>query len=294
MDITALSSYTLDTISTTSATSNSGVISLQSLTPVEDINKNPSSAFSIADSLRRQASTLPTTFTNASNGVAFTQVTNLALSKQDEILDIIKNKLLYVKKDTTTNGEKEVIREDIVALLNKFDNIASDSNYQKLYYLQESNSSMNASLVYDFQISEIPSITLSTDSIQSNTQGLGLTTLKGLSANELTNIVASTQSGIVDDAITSIEEFQATYDILQNQFKFMVDSLDLSYSNLKTYENELRNIDYANESATFDKSKILSQFGSLATSQANTNQNRVSSLLTSNISFGNISTSSNI
>ncbi len=283
MEVTALAGYTLNPTTTSSTTAaGDGINVSKQLTSVVDSNENYSgSAFSLADSLKRQASAVSTAFSNANGAVAFTQVINVALSKQDEILDNVKSKLLYVKKDTTTDIEREIIREDVVSLLNKFDEIASDSNYNKQYYLQKSNDDNSTSLIFSFQISEIPSVTLSTDSIQSNTQGLGLTTLKNLSTDELTDTAATTQSGIVDTAITSIESFQDKYKQLQGQFKLAVSSLDSLHSNLKTFENDIRTYDYAKDSASFDKSSILSKFGSLATSQANATSSVVSSLLNS-------------
>ncbi len=281
MEVTALSGYSNVTSATTSSSDSSSTVALNTLTSIDSTTTSYSSAFYLADSLKTQASSVATAFENANSGIAFTQVTNVALSKQDDILDNIKGRLLYIKDDTTTDADRESVREYIVDKLNEFDEIASGGNFNSQYYLQNSNSDNSSSLVYTFQISEYPDITLSTESIRSNTEGLGLTTLKNLSTGELNKTVANTQSGVVDTAIESIESFQSTYSETQRLFQIAVSGLDNLYTDLKTSENSMRNIDYAKESRTFDASKILSEYGSYSTSQANATQGRVSTLLSS-------------
>ena len=164
--------------------------------------------------------------------------------------------------------------------LTTFDTIAQDGNYNKLYYLQKSNTNTSASEVYNFQVSGFPEITVSTDSIQSNTQGLGLGTLKDLQEGELTNTASETGLSVSKEALTAIDNFQDRYNTLQKEFQASVKELNDAYNNLDSLSNNLKDIDYAQESANFSKADIFKHHGSLAIAQANTTQEMVSSLLT--------------
>ena len=269
--------------STADITSSSGISDskLESLSQVENKAYVSSTAFSIDVNLNRRVNSVSNAFTIANKGVEYSQVTNIALSYQNDMLESVKNKLILAQKDTTTQEGREVLRTEINDILTKFDKIASEGNFNDMYFMQTSNSDDGGSIIHNFQISEFPEITVSNDSIRSNTQGLGLSTLKNLSADGLTTEVASEQSGIVDGAITSIEGFQELYKEFQAKLQSSVSSLNNYYKNLRTQENELKEINYQQESKEFDKSKILSKFGEYASSQANITQNVVGALLTS-------------
>ena len=136
------------------------------------------------------------------------------------------------------NEANESIRKDIVTLLDTFDEIASQSNYKELYSLQKSHNNTEISISHSFRISEFPPIVLSTESMQSNTEGLGLSDLKNLAQNGLTTSVANDQSKIVTNSLEIIEGFQSEYKKLLNSLKTSTNSLsDLHKSFEKINEN---------------------------------------------------------
>ena len=249
-------------------------------TKLEEINTlDTSTTYALNISLQSKGETIEMAYSIANEAVAFTQYTSVALTQQYNILEDVKDRLTYITQNTTTDSQKEIFREDIASMLSTFDKIATDGNYNKLYYLQKSDTNTDASEAYNFQVSNFPATTLETESIQSNTTGLGLDTLKNLTQGQLTDEISSTGLTISQTALESINNFQSTYNELQKTFRSSVKTLNDEYVSLNSTNNTLQDIDYAKESANFSKSDILKQHGSFLTSQANTSQAMVSSLL---------------
>ncbi|HEX5329001.1 flagellin, partial [Sulfuricurvum sp.] len=66
---------------------------------------------------------------------------------------------------------------------------------------------------------------------------------------------------------------------VQNQLVSTVSNISVTQVNVKAAESQIRDVDFAAESATFAKYNILAQSGSYAMSQANAVQQNVLRLL---------------
>jgi len=227
-------------------------------------------AYSLDSDIKNKGDEINISFHQATKGVTYTQYTSISLLEQEDILKEIQAKLLYIKNKETSDEEREAIRKSIISKINDLDEIAMDSNYNEMYYLQESNSSTDTSVIHSFRVSEIPAVTLNTRSIQSNSTGLGLTDLKNIAEDKMSYSAAHAQVDIIELALTTIQEFQREYNNLQQTFQTSMSNLTNTYGNLQNSDNNLKDIDYSIESIFFDKSSILKQSGDLLQSQANT------------------------
>jgi flagellin len=112
------------------------------------------------------------------------------------------------------------------------------------------------------------------------TNGLNnLSTIKALGEGELTADLASGFQTVVDSAITSLNGYRGDIGSTQNQVESAVRNLMTQSTNVKAAESIIRDVDYAQESANFNKQNIISQAGSYAISQANSVQQNVLRLL---------------
>ncbi|MBU0923720.1 flagellin [bacterium] len=255
--------------------------SLEKLSTGLKINKasDDASGLAIADKLRTQATSINQGVANGNSAVSLLQIADKSMSEQSNILDTIKAKLIQANTDTTSSDGRESIRKDIDKLLDQLDNIAAQTNYNGTTLLQASSSSKAASSGLTFQVGETSSDTISNTAIRSNTSGLSLSTLAGLSANGLTQSVAAAQQTIVDTAITTLNGYRGDVGSTQNQVESAVRNLMTQATNVKAAESIIRDVDYAQESANFNKQNIISQAGSYAISQANSVQQNVLRLL---------------
>ncbi|WP_258239212.1 flagellin [Arcobacter sp. CECT 8989] len=108
---------------------------------------------------------------------------------------------------------------------------------------------------------------------------LQLSALADLKEGELTKQLADDFQKVVDDAITDLNGYRGDIGSTQNQVESAVRNLMTQATNVKAAESIIRDVDYAQESANFNKQNIISQAGSYAMSQANATQQNVLRLL---------------
>ena len=108
---------------------------------------------------------------------------------------------------------------------------------------------------------------------------LQLSALAALGEGELTKELADSFQSVVDDAITVLNGYRGDVGSTQNQVESAVRNLMTQSTNVKAAESIIRDVDYAKESANFNKQNIISQAGTYAMSQANSAAQNVLRLL---------------
>ena len=109
--------------------------------------------------------------------------------------------------------------------------------------------------------------------------GMTLSSLKDLSKDALTTELADVYQSVVDTSITTLNGYRGDIGSTQNQVESAVRNLMTQSTHVAAAESIIRDVDYAEESANFNKQNIISQAGSYAISQANTVQQNVLKLL---------------
>ncbi|MDY0327021.1 MAG: flagellin [Arcobacteraceae bacterium] len=259
--------------------------SLEKLSSGLRINKasDDASGLAIADKLRTQASSIGQSISNGNSAVALTQIADKAMAEQSNILDIIKTKLLQAATATTSSKGREAIAKDVDKLLDQLNNIAIQTNYNGIQLLQAgttANGSAAASLT--FQMGETSANTISTSSgVTANVNGLSLSTLKTAvgTASSFTASAATTGLSAIDTALNTLNGWRSDFGSTQNQLESAIRNLSTQQTNIKAAESVIRDVDYASESANFNKQNIVAQAGTYAMSQANTIQQNVLRLL---------------
>jgi flagellin len=99
--------------------------------------------------------------------------------------------------------------------------------------------------------------------------GAGVTTLDG----------AMAVMDIAESAINALDKIRANLGSVQNQLSVTVTAISVTQVNVKASESGIRDIDFAEESARFNKHSLLSQSGNFAIAQASQTQEHILKLL---------------
>ncbi len=270
----------------TTQTNNNLRSSLEKLSSGLRINKasDDASGLAIADKLRTQASSITQAISNGNSATALTQIADKAMAEQSNILDIVKQKLIQAATATTSAEGRNAIGKDINKLLNQLDNIAVQTNYNGIQLLQKSESVTSGSTVQIFQMGEKSGNTISLGSgITANTHGLqGMSALKAsalATGGKFSAVVARSYMKAVDSALNQLNSWRSDVGSTQNQLESALRNMMTQVTNIKAAESVVRDVDYASESANFNKQNIVAQAGTYAMSQSNAIQQNVLRLL---------------
>ncbi|EAI2957348.1 flagellin A [Campylobacter jejuni] len=110
---------------------------------------------------------------------------------------------------------------------------------------------------------------LKTSTVSAHEATAGVTTLKG----------AMAVMDIAETAITNLDQIRADIGSVQNQVTSTINNITVTQVNVKSAESQIRDVDFASESANYSKANILAQSGSYALAQANSSQQNVLRLL---------------
>ena len=256
--------------------------SLEKLSTGLKINKasDDASGLAIADKLRTQVTSINQGVANGNSAIALLQIADKSMAEQSKILDTVKAKLIQANTDTTSEDGRNAIAKDISKLLEQLDNIAKQTNYNGTNLLQETRTGTGPKGTLSFQIGENVGDMITTKSVQANTVGFSLTQLViDSAATTFTRAMATAGQSKVDAALTTLNGYRGDIGSTQNQVESAVRNLMTQATNIKNAESVIRDVDYAEESANFNKLNIISQAGSYAISQSNAVSQNVLRLL---------------
>ncbi|MCV3376263.1 flagellin B [Campylobacter sp. IFREMER_LSEM_CL2151] len=110
---------------------------------------------------------------------------------------------------------------------------------------------------------------MSTADTAGKKQSAGVTSLQG----------AMAVMDIADTAIANLDTIRANIGATQNQITSTINNISVTQVNVKAAESQIRDVDFASESANYSKANILAQSGSYAMAQANAASQNVLRLL---------------
>ncbi|EJD2273913.1 flagellin A [Campylobacter coli] len=140
--------------------------------------------------------------------------------------------------------------------------ISAASQLSKIYNVSAGSGFSSGSNLSQFA-------TMKTTAFGVKDETAGVTTLKG----------AMAVMDIAETAITNLDQIRADIGSVQNQVTSTINNITVTQVNVKAAESQIRDVDFAAESANYSKANILAQSGSYAMAQANSVQQNVLRLL---------------
>jgi flagellin len=208
---------------------------------------------SIANKLRTQSRSLTQAASNAEQGNAMLQIAEGAASQIQRIIERQKELITQQQSSGNNSTVSTTLGTEIATLQVESARILADADFQ--------GASVFASLV--FQVS---------DSASNGT----VTVAASLT---LTSLASGSTLANADTALDAVNAVLATIGAGQNVLDYTVQNLKSAVVNVRAAESVIRDVDMAEEMATFTKNDILAQAAQAMLSQANQGSQGVLQLL---------------
>ena len=243
--------------------------SLASLSSGLRINKaaDDSSGLSIANKLSAQSKGLGQAIRNANDGMGLIQTADGALEEYTNILNRIRTLAVQGANDTQDSDSRTYIGKEMIRLQSELNHIANETKFNGKQLLASTVS-------YKFHVGAYKD-----ESTDTSMQDMNVSQVLAAANTVGTQASANTVISYMDSAIKTVDSFRSTLGAAQNQLESTIRNISVAQVNISAAESQIRDVDFAAESANFAKHNILAQSGSYAMSQANAVQQNVLRLL---------------
>lgn len=245
--------------------------SLEKLSTGLRINRasDDAAGLAISENLRTQVRGAAQAQRNAQDGVAALNIAEGAANEISDILQRMRELAVQSANDTLTSTERTYTNQEFGQLILEIDRIAAVTNYNNQTLIGSSTAAR-------FGIGTTGSVlwidankTVGTDSITITIETLTATTL-GINASVLSAQTAA-QAAItsLNTAISSVNTMRANVGAMVNRLEHAVNNLLVSQTNQQAAESNIRDVDFAKETAEYTKNQILTQSATAMLSQSN-------------------------
>ena len=251
--------------------------SLNSLSSGLRINKaaDDSAGLAIANKLSAQSQGLGQAIRNANDGIGLIQTADGAMEEYGNIMKRIRVLATQAANDTQDATSRGYISQEVQALIAEASDIVVTTKFNGTNLLAGTSGSTAG--VFIFHVGAYNNETQSIDFSSANVTAMASTSAAGLLVT--TQSKAEDTIGFMDTAIKNVDGLRATMGAAQNKLESTVRNISVTQVNITAAESNIRDVDFAAESANFAKHNILAQSGSYAMSQANAVQQNVLRLL---------------
>ncbi len=246
--------------------------SLEKLSTGLRINRasDDAAGLAISENLRTQVRGARQAQRNALDGIAALNIAEGAMNEVSDILQRMRELSVQSSNDTLTAVERGYTNQEFDQLTAEIDRIAAVTNYNGMELLSDATASRfggGAGSILWIDANEAvgqDSITITVDDLTVGASGLNI---DSLTIDSQTDAVAAINS--LDEAIGSVNTNRANVGAMVNRLEHAVNNLMVSETNQQAAESNIRDVDFASETAAFTKNQILVQSATAMLAQSN-------------------------
>ena len=252
--------------------------SLNALSSGLRINKaaDDAAGLSIANKLSAQSQGLGQAIRNSNDGIGMIQTADGALEEYGNIMKRVRVLAIQAANDTQDTSSRGYIQLEINALMEEAEDIADTTKFNGVKLLNGTGgTAANGTFIFHTGAYSTETQSVAIGDTQVTSMVAATTTSYTVTSQATAEVTIAT----MEAAIATIDGKRAVLGAAQNKLESTVRNISVTQVNVAAAESQIRDVDFAAESATFAKHNILAQSGSYAMSQANAVQQNVLKLL---------------
>lgn len=232
---------------------NSNLSKLSSSSSINSAADN-ASGMAIADGMSAQVRALGQAIQNSTNAIGMVQIADGAMQEYSSILNDVRGLTLKASSPIMNSSNRANIQNEIDGLLSSANNIINTTSYNGINLLSGNN---------DFSFQTGADVGKNIDVNFGNASSI----LPDVDVSNSTSIEQSLKN--IDSALESAGIIMTNLGAGQNALESNVRNISVTRINTASAESQIRDLDFAEESANFNKNKILEQTGIFALAQKN-------------------------
>jgi len=212
---------------------------------------------------------------NAANGISVVATAEGALNEVTNILTRMRELAVQASSGDLGDGERTNLDSEYQQLLTEIDRISNATKFNGANLLSGTSSS---SITFQIGINSGSDNVISVTFSGVNTAGLGGT--NKISGTAITTAdSAMLQLDKIDSAISQVTTIRGSFGAMQNRLESVIRNLAVTIENTTAANSRIRDVDVAEETASYTKNQILVQAGVSVLAQANQQPSIALSLL---------------
>jgi flagellin len=219
----------------------------------------------IADRMTTQINGLNQAVRNANDAISLTQTAEGALSETTSSLQRIRQLAVQSQNGINSSADRAALQKEVAALKAEISRISTDTQFNNVDLL---SGNFSAAFLIGANSGQTISVNLESSSLGTisgfDTAGLGLS---GLSVSSFGG--ASAALTAIDAAISGIGGARADLGALTNRFQSTIRNLTNISENVQGARSQIRDTDFAAETAELTRNQIIQQASTTILSQAN-------------------------
>lgn len=245
------------------------------------INKSADDAagLAISETMKGKIRSLDQARRNASDGVSLVQVAEGSMNEVSNILIRLRELATQAASDTIGNTERAYTNREYTSLVQEIDRISNTTEWNGTKLLQGAESLPDEGMFTihvgagDGMIENTDRIQIGVENLQVSTELLGLGQEAEIGplnpGEEFSRGTAAEKLTTIDTALQTIASNRSFLGAQQSRLGSTINNLGVQIENLKSANSRIRDVDFAEETASFTQNRILQQGGVSVLAQAN-------------------------
>jgi len=216
----------------------------------------------VAENLDAAGRSLRQAMRNTNDGISVIQTAEGATAEVANILKRMRELAIESSSETLADTERAYIQDEYEQLEGEVDRISAVTEFNGVSLADGTNSTIDVQVGINDSADDRIAITLS--DLRAATLGIDTASMDLSSA-------ATAQSAIdeIDTALDTVNGYRSSFGAVQNRLESALTNLEIYTENLAAAESQVRDADFAFETAEMAKFQIMQQAGVAVLGQAN-------------------------
>lgn len=267
--------------------------SFQKLASGYRINKSSDDAagLAVSETMRAKIKSLAVTKRNANDAISYLQVAEGGLSELNNMMIRMRELTTQAASDTIGATERTFLNREFTEIAKEVNRVKEDTEFNGRKVLSSDGlaaEGMSIQVGASFRGNgrEVPegvdTINIQLDQVSEINEALEALkdlTIEGENGRELGGGNTDDIFAALDTTMNKVTDFRATVGSIQSRLGSAITAMEVGMENMEAAQSQVRDVDYAAETARLTQNRILSAAGTAVLSQANSNPEVVLQLL---------------